>query len=87
MADDASHLLNLSNTSFSYPHVCPLPPVAWSVTVPPPPATGTAFLRDIHAMQEAVQAGITQDVRQLRLYRQWADFCDTLYVNPDLQDT
>ena len=52
----------------------------------PPHATKTAFLRDIHTVQEAVQAGITQDVRQLRLYRQWADFCDTLSVNPDLQD-
>ena len=50
-----------------------------------PPVVGTSFLHDVHAVKEAVQAGTTQDVRQQRLYQQWADFCTTLLVNPDLQ--
>ena len=51
-----------------------------------PPASGTYFLRDLNAVQEAVQAGTTQDTRYQRLYWQWSDFCAILLVNPTLQD-
>ena len=51
-----------------------------------PPATGTAFLRDVHDVQEAVRSGTTQDARQLRLYQQWTDLCSNLSVNLALQD-
>ena len=52
-----------------------------------PPAAGSAFLRDLHAAQEAVRAGTTQDSRQQRLYKQWSNFCTTLKINPTLQDS
>ena len=51
-----------------------------------PSSTGTTFLCYLNTAQEAVQAGTTQDTRQQRLYRQWADFCATLLVNPTPQD-
>ena len=57
---------------------------SWKIS--PPPAARTAFLCDLHAAQEDVRAGTTQDTRQQRLYWQWADFCATLLVNPALQD-
>ena len=34
-----------------------------------------------------MRSGTTHYVRQQRLYRQWADFCAILSVNPTLQDT
>ena len=50
-----------------------------------PPAARSAFLRDLHAAQEAVRAGTTQDSCQQRLYKQWNDFCTTLKINPAIQ--
>ena len=52
-----------------------------------PPAAGSAFLRDLHAAQEAMRAGTTQDSCQQRLYKQWSNFCTTLKINPTLQDS
>ena len=52
-----------------------------------PPAAGSVFLRDLHAAQEVVRAGTTQDSRQQKLYKQWSDFCATLKINPALQDS
>ena len=43
-------------------------------------------MHDLHAVQESVQAGTTQDVQQQSLYHQWTDLCSTLLVNPALQD-
>ena len=52
-----------------------------------PPAAVTAFMYDIHTVKEAVRAGTTQDAQQKRLYRQWANSCSTLLVNPNIQDS
>ena len=45
------------------------PPLVTGFVVDLPSATRTAFLRDLNAAQESVQAGTTQDVIQQRLYR------------------
>ena len=50
-----------------------------------PPAAGTAFLHDLKAVQEIMQAVTTQDARHQRLYRKWAGLCATLLVNSTLQ--
>ena len=83
MADDASRLFYLSDTSYlAYISFVPQPLGLWHI----PPADRTAFLRDLHAVQEAMQSGTTKDARQKSLYHQWTDIFSTLLVNPDLQD-
>ena len=51
-----------------------------------PPISRSDFLRDLHATQEAIRAGTTQDARHQKLYKQWSNFCITLEVNCALQD-
>ena len=75
-------LFNWHNISCT--HVCYISVVAYFAATLPP-STWTSFMCDLHAAQEAVQAGNTQYSWQKRLYRKWANFCSNLLVNRNLQ--
>ena len=53
-------------------------PTCLSPTRSLPPADATAFMCDIHDVQESMRAGTTPYALQQRLYRQWANLCSTL---------
>ena len=50
------------------------------------PAAESAFLHDIHTVQESVQAGTTQYAQHQKIYKKWSDFCSNLLINPAFQD-
>ena len=68
MVDDTSHIFEISDTlilahmSTTYLQ----PQILWRLY---PPAATTAFMRDIHAVQEAVRVGTNQDAQHQSLYR------------------
>ena len=83
-----AHLTSLKYLThrFLHKYVCQLPAAA-NVVVTLSPVATTDFMHDIHATQEAVRAGTTQDAQHQRLCRQWDDFCSTLLVVPIIQDS
>ena len=66
MADDASCLFNLSETSF-LTHMSVVYPQLHGLWQTPPPDDVNYFPCDLHYAKEALHAGTTQDVRQHRL--------------------